>query len=184
MSKKIVPWKTLSSDVILNHPRLKITEDTAELPNGRTTRYVRHAAAETHSVAAIAVNSDGMVLIQQEYSYPPDKVMWQLPGGSMEPGESPEAAALRELAEESGYSAKKTKVIGSFYVHNRLSDQRQFIVLCTELFEHKLPENADEFISTHWMSRSKVIDKIRNNGFDNINLLAGLNFWLNMKGNK
>lgn len=184
MSKKIVPWKTLSSDVILNHARLKITEDTAKLPNGKTTRYVRHTPATSHSVAAIAIRDDGKVLIQQEYSYPPDKVMWQLPGGSMEAGETPEAAAVRELAEESGYSAKQTKVIGSFYVHNRLSDQRQFIVLCTELFAYKLPENPDEFITTHWMSKRMIINKIRNNDFDNINLLAGLNFWLNKKGTK
>ena len=181
MSKKIVPWKTLSSEVILDHERLRVTEDTAELPNGKTTRYVRHAPAELHSVAAIAVNDDGKVLIQKEYSYPPDKVMWQLPGGSMEAGETPEEAAVRELAEESGYGAGKTRIIGSFYVHNRLSDQRQFVVLCTELFRHKLSEDADEFITTHWMSKTRIIKEIRSNGFDNINLLAGLNFWLNMK---
>lgn len=182
MSKKIVPWKTLSSDVILDHARLRITEDTALLPNGQKTSYVRHAPAASHSVAVIAVRDDDKVLIQREYSYPPDKIMWQLPGGSMEAGESAEVAALRELAEESGYSARRTKVIGSFYVHNRLSDQRQFIVLCTELFAYKLPENPDEFIATHWMNKEMIINKIRNNNFDNINLLAGLNFWLNIKG--
>jgi len=182
MSKRIVPWKTLSSDIILDHARLKVTEDTAELPNGKTKIYVRHAPAESHSVAVIAVNNQGKVLIQKEYSYPPDKVMWQLPGGSMNTGETPVAAALRELAEESGYSAKKAKVIGMFYVHNRLSDQKQFVVLCTDLFEYKLAEDPDEFISTHWMSKSQLINKIRSNEFENINLLAGLNFWLNMEG--
>ncbi len=179
MTKKAKTWKTLSSKVILNHKQLKITEDLVLLPNGPKTTYIRHAAASTHSVIVVATNVKNQVLVQREYSYPPNKVMWQLPGGSTKEGESIIAAALRELAEESGYSSRKSEILGSFYTHNRLSNKKQYVVACTELFKYKLAEDEDEFIETVWMSKKQLTDKIAKRQFDNINLLAALNIWFN-----
>ncbi len=177
MKSKPKPWKKLSSRLILDHKRLKVREDRVELPNGKKSTYVHHASARHHSVAIIAVNKDNQVLIQKEYSYPPDKVMWQLPGGSMKPNETPERAAMRELAEESGYSSEQTTTIGSFFVHNRLSNQKQFVVLCEQLFEQKLVHDEDEFIENNWMTVKKLKNMITSDQFDNINLLAALNIW-------
>lgn len=103
--------------------------------------------------------------------------MWQLPGGSVNPKESLKKAALRELAEESGYSAKSCLGIGSYYVQNRLSDKKQYVFLCTVLFAHKLPKDHDEYIQTYWMSRADIADKFSKKEFDNINLMAALNIW-------
>jgi ADP-ribose pyrophosphatase len=171
-------WKTHSTKVLLDHEQLKISEDIVELPDGVRRTYVRHAPSEVHSVAIIAVNGEGEVLVQREYSHPPNKIMWQLPGGSMNPGESIEEAALRELAEESGFSARKTDVLGYYFVHNRLSDKKQHVVLCTGLYEHKLREDFDEFIATHWIRRAELVRNIGAGEYDNINLLAALNIWL------
>lgn len=184
MTRHAKLWKTLNSKVIFTHKDLKLAEDTVELPNGETASYVRHALTTEHSVIVIALNSRKEVLVQREYSHPPGKVMWQLPGGSMQPGETIEAAAIRELAEESGYSAKSSTVLGSFYIHNRLSDMKQHIVMCTDLFKHNLPADTDEFIETYWISRKEISKMITRGEFDNINLLAALNVWFHLKGEK
>ncbi len=123
MNKPIKKWKILASKVILDHARLAVVEDQILLPDNTVSTYVKHGPAQTHSVAVIAVDEVGKVLIQREYSHPPNKVMWQLPGGSINPKERPKKAALRELAEESGYSTENCLGIGSYYVHNRLSDK-------------------------------------------------------------
>jgi ADP-ribose pyrophosphatase len=177
MVREPKPWKLLSSKVLLDDEQLKVIKDTLSLPNGVKTTYVRLAPTETHSVIIIAVNPKDEVLIQREYSHPPGEIMWQLPGGSMKAGETPRAAALRELSEESGYSAKHAREIGYFYVHNRLSDKKQHIVLCGELFKRKLPEDEDEFIESSWMGKPELISKIKQGRFNNINLLAALNVW-------
>lgn len=129
----------------------------------------------------IALNDKHEVLLQQEYSYPPDKVMWQLPGGSMRDGETIEAAANRELAEESGYHANNLSVIGSYYTHNRLSDQRQHVVQCTDLIEHKLDHDSDEFIRSSWVPLAELKAMIASGLCDNINLLAAYTLWSHRK---
>lgn len=184
MTKRAKKWQTISSKSLLKHPRLEVSEDKVRLPNGKTSNYLRHAPTKSHSVVIIAIDSQQRVLIQKEYSYPPDKIMWQLPGGSIEPNESVKKAALRELAEESGYSAKKTKIIGHYYTHNRLSDQKQYVVICQNLFEKSLPADADEFIDNYWFTKTELLQKIAKGGFNNINLLAALNLWLHQAKDK
>lgn len=181
MKKQAKPWKTLSSKKLFEHSHFSILEDIVELPNGSTTSYFRHAPAQTHSVIIIALNAKQEILLQREYSHPPNKVMWQLPGGSMHKGEAIEAAALRELSEESGYSAKTTLVLGHYYIQNRRSDQKQYIVLCTDLYPHKLQEDSDEFIESYWLSKKRVTNLIAHGEIDNINLLASLNIWFYSK---
>jgi len=172
-------WKTVSSKTILDHDRLQVTEDIVLLPTGIESTYVRHAKTLNDSVAIIAINKQDQILLQREYSYPPNKIMWQLPGGAMEAGEEIKTAANRELAEESGYSANHMKVIGSFYIHNRLSDKKQHVVLGSDLTEHALAADHDEFIESHWIDISELKHMIGSGDFDNINLLAGLNLWFN-----
>ena len=179
---KVKKWKTLKSTVVFSHPRMILTEDVVELPNGKTRDYLRRSKAENHSVAIIALNEKNEVLIQQEYSYPPDEIMWQFPGGSMEPGESIIEAAQRELSEESGYYARKTKLIGYYYTANRLSNQKQYVVVGTELTKRKLPGDADEFISSSWMSLVDLERLIEKGKVTNINLLASLTLLRNSPG--
>lgn len=174
----IKKWHTIASKKLLSHNGFTVVEDTVQLPDGTTTTYVHHGESATDAVIIIAVNHLGQVLVQREYSHPPQKVMWQLPGGKIEPNESVLAAANRELAEESNLQGKILRTIGSFYINNRLSDQKQHVVVAAQLYEHKLPQNTDEFIENHWFNVDQLLHKIATNQFDNINLLAALNLWL------
>ncbi len=53
-------------------------------------------------VAAALVDADGRVLVQRRPEGKPMAGLWEFPGGKVEPGETPEAALVRELAEEVG----------------------------------------------------------------------------------
>ena len=86
---------------------------------------------------------------------------------------------MRELAEESGFGAHNAREIGYFYVNNRKSNRKQFIVLCENLFDNKIAEEEDEFITNHWFSAEELRSMIGNGQFININLLASLNVWFN-----
>lgn len=173
----IKKWKFLSRKTLLSHPRIEIVEDTIELPNGSTITYVRHAPSSVHSVAVLAVNNRGEILLQREYSYPPDSVMYQLPGGGIHPDEETIDAANRELSEESGLKAHSSRVLGSFYVDNRRSDQMQFVVECKNLYVEKSDHDKEEFIESEWVSVDTIEKLVKEGKILNVNMLAALKLY-------
>lgn len=181
MRGKIIHWKTLSSKAVFSHLSLDLVEDMVVLPNGQATDYLKVAPTKCHAVAVVAVNKKGEILLQQQYNYPSDAILWELPGGSMRVGETISQAAKRELAEETGYSAKKTEIVGWFYTNNRLSDKKQYVVFCEELYKKSLPPDEDEFILPRWFTEKKIKRMIGRGEFHNMNLLAGLNIWFQSK---
>lgn len=174
MKHKAIPWKVHSTKHLFSHERIRVNEDTVELPNGKLTTYA-YLQSKTDSVVIIAINEKNELLLQREYSHPPKEVMWQLPGGSMHIKESVEEAVQRELSEESGYASRALEILGYYFTSNRNTKKKQYVVLCKDLYENKLPEDHDEFIESYWLSLSEVHTMIENKEFNNINLLASLN---------
>src|SRR5262245_13449555 len=94
-----LPWKTHSTRPIYRNHWLSLREDIAELPNGRTTLYGVCELGECVGVLPF-VDRDHVVMVRQ-FRYPRrESHRWEMPTGSLEPGETPEAAAQRELMEE------------------------------------------------------------------------------------
>ena len=177
----IQKWTNGQRKVLFEHPRMTLLEDIVDLQDGTTMPYLRMAPSTKDSVAVIALNDKGEMLVQREYSYPPNEVMWQLPGGGVEEGEDLVAAATRELSEESGYIAKHAEVTGYFFTANRLTDQKQYVVLCTDLVERKAKADQGEFIETYWLTKAEIDAKVSRGEITNINFLACLHLWEHMK---
>lgn len=175
--KNINKWQFIDRKVLLEHPRLTIVEDKVRLPDGATTEYVLQSPVAHHSVAIIAINESNQILLQQEYSYPPNEILWQLPGGSIQNQETPKEAALRELSEESGYTAESVRSIGSYYTNNRRSNEKQFVVVCTNLKPHKLDADPEEFINNQWVSLRELQKMIKDGLVQNVYLLAAMQLW-------
>ncbi len=87
--------------------------DRVRLPNGReaTMDVVRHPT----SVILVPLPDPERVILVRQYRYAVDRWLWELPAGNVEPGEAPEAAARRECAEETGWTAEMVERIGAFY---------------------------------------------------------------------
>ena len=77
-----------------------VDRDVVRLPNGRevTLDVVRHP----RSVVLIPVPEPGHVILVRQYRYVVNQTLWELPAGSVDPGETPEQAARRECHEEIG----------------------------------------------------------------------------------
>jgi len=77
-----------------------VDRDVVRLPNGRevTLDVVRHP----RSVVLIPVPESGHVILVRQYRYVVNQTLWELPAGSVDPGETPEQAARRECHEEIG----------------------------------------------------------------------------------
>ena len=98
-------WRTLSTRSIYANPWIRVREDNAELPDGRTTV---HGVVESKPCIGVLpfLDADTVVLVGQ-YRYVARGFYWEMPTGTMHPGETAEAAVQRELTEEAGYVAER-----------------------------------------------------------------------------
>lgn len=165
-------WKKHGSKLILNHPRLKVYEDIVELPGGHKTDYI-HFGKGSGAVSILAKNTDGKLLIQKEYSYPIDKVLYQLPGGGINKGETPLSAAVRELSEEANLTGNLEQ-IGWFYADNRRKSDKMYVYLATDLRELTGEKDIEEEFENFWLTEQEINDLIRN---DEFNTYSGLASW-------
>ena len=80
-------------------------------------------------VAVALVDADGRILVQQR---PPDRAMaglWEFPGGKVEPGETPEAALIRELREELGIDVEAACLAPATFASERLGERHLLLLL-------------------------------------------------------
>ena len=176
-------WKKLTSNVLLKHPRLTVVEDDIELPDGHTSKYIYFT--DTNDAAMVIAIKGDSILVQTEYSYPPDLNMYQLPGGAIEDGEDPLPAALRELEEESGYTAgddSEVSYVGYFYVNNRRSAAKMHIILVKDPVETgETNFDPEEYIESEWIQIPTLRSMIKEGKIINYSLLAGLALYDNTR---
>ena len=136
---------TLDSLAVHRGRAFRTRRDRVRLPNGReaTMDVVSHPV----SVILLPLPDPGRVILVRQYRYAVDRWIWELPAGNVEPGEDPEAAALRECAEETGWTARRVERIGAFYPSPGYCDEVMIFYRLTELTETaRLALDADEVL--------------------------------------
>ena len=144
----------LESRQIFNGKILKVRQDQVLLPNGaRTSReVVEHPGA----VAVVPVDADGRILLVRQYRYPINQVILEIPAGKLDPGETPEECARRELAEETGYSAGSLKKLSAIFTTPGFSNEVIHLYLAEKLTPTDQKPDEDEFIAAELYSREEV----------------------------
>jgi ADP-ribose pyrophosphatase len=100
-------WRKLHEDVVYERFR-RIVSRTFELPSGRTADFEVFELFD--SAAVLALTAAHEVVLVREFRPGPEEVLLELPGGVVEPGQSPAEAARAELLEETGYEGRLTSV--------------------------------------------------------------------------
>jgi ADP-ribose pyrophosphatase len=105
--------------------------DRVTLPNGHTVNLeiVRHPG----SVVLLPIPEPGTVILIRQYRYTLDRWIWELPAGSLKPGEDPALAAARECEEEIGLVPKRVERLRAFYPTPGFCDEEMIFFRCEEL---------------------------------------------------
>ncbi len=108
------PWKTLSRKLILDFSRyLAVESHTVELPDGRVIDNWPWVIIPEF-VDVLPVLEDGRILCMRQFKYGVGEVSLSTMGGMIDPGETPEQAARREMAEEMGCEAREMIFLGKY----------------------------------------------------------------------
>jgi 8-oxo-dGTP pyrophosphatase MutT (NUDIX family) len=116
------PWTTLNRQPVYENPWIALREDQVLRPDGSPGIYgVVHF--KNRAIGVLPVEDDGSIWLVGQYRYPLNAFSWEIPEGGCPEGESPEAAARRELAEETGLSAAALERIAVSHLSNSVSDE-------------------------------------------------------------
>jgi ADP-ribose pyrophosphatase len=104
----------LTSSQVFKGGFLDVRRDTVRLPNGQTAmrEYVVHPGA----CVVIPLLDNGDVVLEKQFRYPVGREMVEFPAGKLDPNEDPLVCALRELREETGYSAAQWAYAGCMHL--------------------------------------------------------------------
>lgn len=118
MKDKFKNVKVIESRVIYNKHGRRIVEDVLQFADGSTHEWVYFASAGATggAVAIAAFTEDNKIILTKQYRHPFRKIIYDIPAGGAQDNETPEQAALRELEEETGYTAEKLRWIGRVHV--------------------------------------------------------------------
>ncbi|GHU10301.1 NUDIX hydrolase [Betaproteobacteria bacterium] len=122
MTRRISLTETqLASRVVFQGKLLKVLSDRVRLPNGAES--VREHIVHPGAALILAQLPDGALLFERQFRYPLKKTFLELPAGKLDAGETPQQAAIRELAEETGYAAKSWRHLGVIHPCIGYSDE-------------------------------------------------------------
>jgi len=159
------PWQTLESNALVEDRWIRLTADRCLLPDGKVIEpyYVLH---ERDWVHVFAQDDGGSVLVVRQFRYAAATLCVELPGGVIDEGESPLAAAKRELLEETGYTASEWTSIGRMYA-NPARQTNSIHIYAARGLAQVTSQNLDESedIEFEFASIAKMHEMIEHNRF-------------------
>jgi ADP-ribose pyrophosphatase len=152
------PWTTHTSRLVYENPWMRLREDIAELPDGRTTIYGVVQCKPAVGVLPF-LDADTIVLVGQ-YRYVFQEFSWEMPTGGVHPGEDMEAAGRRELAEEAGYEAERLVKVCEFHTSKSIMEEVAHIYLAERLRPVQREADPTEFLEVRPFSFAQALDMV------------------------
>ena len=120
------------------------------------------------------MDEQGNLLFVRQYRPAAGKELLELPAGTLDEGEAPEACARREVREEAGMAAGQLEALGGFYLAPGYSTEYMHVYLATELRPDPLEADADEFLSVELISLGAALKMARSGEILDAKSLAAL----------
>jgi len=183
--------RVLSSRISYQGPVFSVTTDEVEEPGGVRARrdVIRHSG----SIVILAVDglalddpakavrkAEPRILLERQYRHAAQSMMWELPAGRIDDGETSLTAAKRELLEETGYSARHWKRVLHFYVSPGFLDETMTIYLARGLQPGKAQPEADEKIATRFFTLSEAKRMALNGHIRDAKTISGILWFAQM----
>lgn len=121
-----------------------VYEHDVRLPNGRVSR--QSLLEHRPTIAAVPIGPDGRLIMLRQYRPAVRDYLIEVCAGNMDEGETPEQCAMRELAEETGFSSRRLVKAYEGYLVPGYCNEYMYFFLAFDLYASELPGDADEVI--------------------------------------
>lgn len=146
--------------------------ETITLPNGvsMAMEIIRHPGA----AAVVPVLDDGSILLLKQYRHAVGGFIWEIPAGTLDPGENARQCAERELIEETGYAARHFEQLTEITPLPAYSDERIHLFLATDLTRAAQNLDEDELLDVHRVALRQAIKMIADGEIQDAKTIVGL----------
>ena len=153
------PWKTISSRPVYQNPWIKVREDQAELPNGRTTIY--GVVECPGAVGVVPFVADDRVIMVRQYRYVfGEDHRWEIPTGGLHEDEPMLDAARRELREEIGYDAGDLQHVSTFFSSKSVMHEVAHLFIGWDLTPAEAAPDDTEFLEVAVFPFDRVLQMV------------------------
>ena len=163
--------KILNSHKVFDGRVFKVTVDT--ISEGDLT-YQRDVVHHPGSAVIVPVHDDGTVALVRQYRHPAVRYLLEVPAGTLNDGERPEAGAARELEEELGLIAEQMEKLSEFFVSPGFLEEKMWVYLATGLSEGKPQPDEDEVLDVLRLPLADALEMITSGEIQDAKTIIGL----------
>lgn len=134
--------KTLTSTTLYEGKVISLRVEEVELPDGKWAK--RELVDHPGAVAILPITNDGKIVFVEQYRKALNRSLVEIPAGKIEPGESKEITAIRELEEETGYRSEQFTYLQSFATSPGFANEIIHLYIARGLEKVEKPAEGDE----------------------------------------
>ena len=156
---------------------ISVDLDRVRFPDGSEgeLEMVRHpGASAVVPFLSDPSGEDPQVLLIRQYRYAAERVMYEIPAGRLDPGETPLDCARRELREETGCDADRLEALTTIYTTPGFTDERIHLFLAAGLTHGSAAREPDEFIETESLPLSRALLLVQQGEISDAKTIIGL----------
>ncbi len=136
--------------------------------------YKREIVVHAGSAVIVPVFEDGTIALVRQYRHAAGGYQLELPAGGIEPGETFEQAAARELEEEVGFKTGKIEKLTEFYVSPGFLTEKMHVFLATSLTKTTQSLDDDEIVEIVRLPLAEAVEMTRDGRIEDAKTIVGL----------
>ena len=152
--------------------RIEVVVDRVTLTDGREVE--REVVLHPGAVVVAAVPCRSRVLLVRQFRHAVGEELLELPAGTLEPGETPETCAARELVEETGFRARSLRRLIAFWSSPGILREKMHLFLAEDLEKAEQRLDEDEVLRVEETSLDDALEMIRDGRIADAKTIAGL----------
>jgi ADP-ribose pyrophosphatase len=149
---------TIASNLKFRGRIIDVSSERLKYASGREhdIDLVRHPGA----AAVVALDADDRLCVVRQYRHGIADFLWEIPAGKLDRGEAPEVCAVRELAEETGVTARRWSSLGLYFPAPGIFDEVIHLFLAQDLETGTARPDADEELELEWVPFARALERL------------------------
>jgi ADP-ribose pyrophosphatase len=164
--------QNLERRVIYRGRKIDLALQAIARPDGSITQ--REVVLHPGAVALVPMVDPDHVCLIRNHRYAIGKTLLEVPAGTIDPDESPDETARRELAEETGYQADRIVRVGEWFVSPGVMNERMFLYLCEDLKPGPTSHQPDERLQPVIVAWDEALGMVRDGRIEDAKTMLAL----------